>query len=94
MANRLLLGLCLLATTATAQPSQPLYQNPTAPTDARVQDLLARMTVAEKVGQLSTLLGWEMYQKNGQKVGISPAYKKAVDERHIGALCATLRADH
>jgi beta-glucosidase len=93
MANRLLLGLCLLATTATAQPSRPLYQNPIAPTDARVQDLLARMTVAEKVGQLSTLLGWEMYQKNGQKVGISPAYKKAVDERHIGALWATLRAD-
>jgi beta-glucosidase len=93
MANRLLLGLCLLATAATAQPSRPLYQNPTAPTDTRVQDLLARMTVEEKVGQLSTLLGWEMYQKNGQKVGISPAYKKAVDERHIGALWATLRAD-
>jgi beta-glucosidase len=93
MANRLLLGLCLLATAATAQPGRPLYQNPTAPTDARVQDLLARMTVEEKVGQLSTLLGWEMYQKTGQKVGISPAYKKAVDERHIGALWATLRAD-
>ncbi|HET9504209.1 MAG TPA: glycoside hydrolase family 3 N-terminal domain-containing protein [Hymenobacter sp.] len=93
MVNRLLLGLCLLATAATAQPGRPLYQNPTAPTDARVQDLLARMTVEEKVGQLSTLLGWEMYQKKGQKVGISPAYKKAVDERHIGALWATLRAD-
>jgi beta-glucosidase len=94
MANYLLLGLCLLgATTAIAQPSQPLYQNRTAPTEARVRDLLARMTVAEKVGQLSTLLGWEMYQKDGQKVSISPAYQKAVNERHIGALWATLRAD-
>jgi beta-glucosidase len=94
MANFSLLGLCLLgATTAIAQPSQPLYQNRTAPTEARVRDLLARMTIEEKVGQLSTLLGWEMYQKEGQKVGISPAYQKAVDERHIGALWATLRAD-
>jgi beta-glucosidase len=51
------------------------------------------MTVEEKVGQLSTLLGWEMYQKDGQNVSASAAYKKAVDERHIGALWATLRAD-
>jgi beta-glucosidase len=94
MTTYLALGLCLLsATAASAQSAKPLYQNRQAPTEARVNDLLARMTVAEKVGQLSTLLGWEMYQKDGQRVGISTAYKKAVDERHIGALWATLRAD-
>jgi beta-glucosidase len=94
MPNYFALGLCLLATTATcAQSAKPLYQDRQAPTEARVNDLLARMTVPEKVGQLSTLLGWEMYQKDGQRVGISAAYKKAVDERHIGALWATLRAD-
>ncbi|TVT39529.1 beta-glucosidase [Hymenobacter setariae] len=94
MPKYLALGLCLLGATATyAQSKKPLYQDRTAPTDARVQDLLARMTTEEKVGQLSTLLGWEMYQKDGQKVSASAAYKKAVDERHIGALWATLRAD-
>ncbi|RZK38938.1 MAG: beta-glucosidase, partial [Hymenobacter sp.] len=94
MPNYLALGLCLLSATATyAQATKPLYQNRQATTEARVQDLLARMTVEEKVGQLSTLLGWEMYQKEGQKVSASVAYKKAVDERHIGALWATLRAD-
>jgi beta-glucosidase len=94
MSKYLALGLCLLgATTTYAQSKKPLYQDRTAPTDARVQDLLARMTTEEKVGQLSTLLGWEMYQKDGQKVSASAAYKKAVDERHIGALWATLRAD-
>ena len=94
MTTHLALGLCLLsATAATAQSAKPLYQNRQAPTEARVNDLLARMTVPEKVGQLSTLLGWEMYQKDGQKVSASAAYKKAVDERHIGALWATLRAD-
>jgi len=94
MPKYLALGLCLLGATATyAQSKKPLYQDRTAATDARVQDLLARMTTEEKVGQLSTLLGWEMYQKDGQKVSASAAYKKAVDERHIGALWATLRAD-
>jgi beta-glucosidase len=94
MPKYLALGLCLLGATATyAQSKKPLYQDHTAATDARVQDLLARMTTEEKVGQLSTLLGWEMYQKDGQKVSASVAYKKAVDERHIGALWATLRAD-
>jgi len=94
MPKYLALGLCLLSiTTATAQSKRPLYQNSQAPTEARVQDLLGRMTTAEKVGQLSTLLGWEMYQKEGQRVSASAAYRKAVDERHIGALWATLRAD-
>ena len=94
MPNYLALGLCLLgATAAHAQSKKPLYQDRTAPTEARVTDLLARMTTEEKVGQLSTLLGWEMYQKDGAKVGVSAAYQKAVNERHIGALWATLRAD-
>ena len=94
MMKHLALGLCLLsAPAACAQATRPLYQDRTAPTEARVQDLLARMTLEEKVGQLSTLLGWEMYQKDGQQVSASAAYKKAVDERHIGALWATLRAD-
>ncbi|MFD1874193.1 glycoside hydrolase family 3 N-terminal domain-containing protein [Hymenobacter bucti] len=94
MPNYLALSLCLLGATATyAQSSKPLYQNRQATTEARVQDLLGRMTVEEKVGQLSTLLGWEMYQKDGQKVNYSTAYKKAVDERYVGALWATLRAD-
>ncbi|OUJ74192.1 glycoside hydrolase family 3 N-terminal domain-containing protein [Hymenobacter crusticola] len=94
MIKHFTLSLCLLGATATyAQKAKPVYKDSKVPTDARVKDLLGRMTVEEKVGQLSTILGWEMYQKDGQKVGISAAYKKAVDERHIGGLWATLRAD-
>ncbi|UOR06092.1 glycoside hydrolase family 3 C-terminal domain-containing protein [Hymenobacter aerilatus] len=76
-----------------AVAQKPLYKDRNAATEARVKDLLGRMTVEEKVGQLGTLLGWEMYEKNGQRVGTSAAYRKAIDERHIGALWATLRAD-
>ncbi|TGD77568.1 glycoside hydrolase family 3 N-terminal domain-containing protein [Hymenobacter wooponensis] len=89
----LILGLYLMGAAARAQTARPVYQDPQAPTEERVRDLLARMTVEEKVGQLSTVLGWEMYEKKGARITTSAAYRKAVDERHIGALWATLRAD-
>src|SRR5271170_6022332 len=36
------------------QPAKPLYQNEKAPIPARVRDLLARMTLEEKVAQLQS----------------------------------------
>ncbi|QRY57793.1 glycoside hydrolase family 3 N-terminal domain-containing protein [Sphingobacterium siyangense] len=75
------------------QAQQLPYKNSTLPIEKRVSDLLGRMTVEEKVGQLSKLLGWEMYIKNGKQVTISNKLRKAVKEQHIGLLWATLRAD-
>lgn len=77
----------------TGVDSKPLYKNPNATVLARVNDLLNRMTPEEKVGQLSILLGWEMYQKEGTGVTPSQKFIQAVKERNIGALWATLRAD-
>jgi len=75
------------------QAQQFPYKNSTLPTEKRVSDLLGRMTVEEKVGQLSKLLGWDMYSKKGKQVTISNKLRKAVKEQHIGLLWATLRAD-
>jgi len=75
------------------QAQQAPYKNSKTPTEKRVQDLLGRMTKEEKVGQLSKLLGWEMYEKGGKGVGVSAKLKKAVQDQHIGLLWATLRAD-
>ena len=87
-------GLSLLLSVTHAQKATtPLYKNATAPVDKRVRDLLGRMTVDEKVGQLSTLLGWEMYQRQGNSVSASEKFKQAVQTQHIGMLWATLRAD-
>jgi beta-glucosidase len=84
----------LFSPAVNAQKSAaPLYKNAAAPVDKRVQDLLKRMTTEEKVGQLSTLLGWEMYQKQGDNVAVSDKFRKAVKDEHIGMLWATLRAD-
>jgi beta-glucosidase len=84
----------LLSPVVNAQKvAVPLYKNEAAPVDKRVQDLLKRMTTEEKVGQLSTLLGWEMYQKQGDNVTVSDKFRKAVKDDYIGMLWATLRAD-
>jgi beta-glucosidase len=53
MAQLLTLLLPLVAAAAAAAPAPPpLYLDPDAPVDARVADLLARMTLDEKVAQL------------------------------------------
>jgi beta-glucosidase-like glycosyl hydrolase len=43
------------AQTPTASSTQPRYKDPSAPIDARVADLLGRMTLEEKVAQLTTI---------------------------------------
>ncbi|PWG80099.1 glycoside hydrolase family 3 N-terminal domain-containing protein [Pararcticibacter amylolyticus] len=71
----------------------PLYKDAKASVESRVSDLIGRMTLEEKVGQLSVLLGWEMYEKQGDKVSVSDVYRKAQADQHTGMLWATLRAD-
>ena len=53
----ILLGLALFAGTASAQVSQarPPYLDPTLPIERRIDDLLGRMTLEEKVGQMLCL---------------------------------------
>jgi beta-glucosidase len=50
------LGGPLLATQSTAAPARPAYLDPRAPVAARVADLLRRMTLAEKVGQMDQIV--------------------------------------
>lgn len=73
---------------------KPLYKNPNAPTENRVKDLLGRMTLAEKIGQLCCPLGWEMYTKAGERhVQPSAKFIEQMDKMPVGAFWATLRAD-
>lgn len=73
--------------------AQPLYKNPQASVEARVQDLLSRMTTQEKVGQLCSPTGWEMYEKQGKGVVVSDAFVKLMQDVQPGTFWATLRAD-
>ena len=45
----------------SAQPEMPIYKDPHQPVAKRVDDLLARMTLDEKVAQLETI--WEQKAK-------------------------------
>jgi beta-glucosidase len=52
----LAVGMALVALAPAAVPnSTPLYKDPNAAVEARVEDLLARMTLAEKVAQMMSI---------------------------------------
>ncbi len=91
------------ASAATSpKPKEVLpYKNAALPIEERVADLLSRMTLEEKVGQLRCTMAWNYYDikdeglKNRDKAAVTPSesFKKDIDEEHIGMLWATFRAD-
>lgn len=76
-----------------AQQPIEIYKNPRLSVEQRVADLLSRMTLEEKVGQILCPLGWEMYEINGNEVSPSDKFKQLLKERYAGMLWATYRAD-
>ena len=82
--KKLLSGVLLLSgmlCTGRVMAQQWLYKQAAVPIEYRVKDLLGRMTIEEKVGQLCCPLGWEMYTKTGKnEVTVSELYKKKMAE--------------
>ncbi|MCY1721253.1 glycoside hydrolase family 3 C-terminal domain-containing protein [Prolixibacteraceae bacterium Z1-6] len=72
--------------------AQP-YKNPNLSAAERTHDLLSRMTLEEKVGQMLCPMGWEMYEQNGDEVSCSDKFKNELQKKHTGMLWATYRAD-
>ncbi len=88
----LLIAACCLQGMTIAQ--EPVYRQASAPIEERVSDLLGRMTLEEKIGQICCPLGWEMYTKvSPDSVTISDKYRQQMDEAPIGSYWAVLRAD-
>ncbi|MET8982499.1 glycoside hydrolase family 3 N-terminal domain-containing protein [Streptomyces sp. NPDC004539] len=74
----------------------PLYQDPTAPTESRVADLLSRMTLREKVGQLNQrMYGWDAYDRapDGEFVLTEALDEETTRWEGLGALYGLMRAD-
>lgn len=89
---RCCLFFCLLLATADLSYAQD-YKDARLPVSQRVSDLLNRMTLEEKVGQLLCPLGWEMYEKRDNDVTHSTKFEELVQQYGIGMLWATYRAD-
>ena len=88
---------CLLTAAAVLSacgPKAPLYKDADRSAEERADDLLKRMTVEEKLGQLLCPLGWPMYDKvSADSVTISDAYRDFIQNQHGGMLWAVFRAD-
>lgn len=73
----------------------PVYRQADAPVEARVADLLSRMTLEEKAGQILCPMGWEMYVKAPDgTVTISDEFRRQNSAgMPRGSYWAVLRAD-
>ncbi|MBQ3504473.1 MAG: glycoside hydrolase family 3 C-terminal domain-containing protein [Oscillospiraceae bacterium] len=71
------------------------YQNPKLPVEERVSDLLSRMTLREKVGQLTQrLYGFTSFERRGEEVVFSDEFKNEVEYYSgLGTLYGLHRAD-
>ena len=84
--------LALMAMSMNAKNNYP-YQDSSLPVEQRVEDLLSRMTIEEKAGQLVCLMGWDSYQIDGKKVTTSEKFRHEMDSLYVGMYWAVFRAD-
>ena len=96
--KRILLSIAICCTAlslsaAKKAKTQFPYQNPQLTVEERVNDLIGRMTLEEKVGQLRCTLAWNYYTIKGKDVVPSELFKKDIAEGQIGMLWGTYRAD-
>lgn len=79
----------------------PVYKDASQPVEARVKDLLSRMTPKEKIGQLICPFGWPMYEKISagkegnvlDSIAITDNYRQFIDSLGGGMLWGAFRAD-
>lgn len=75
--------------------SEPLFRDPGMPVAHRVRDLLSRMTLTEKVGQVNQrMYGWDAYERTASGHRLTDAFRAEVAAGDgMGALYGLQRAD-
>ena len=89
MMKRIIFATITLATLICTAAPIPYRE----PIELRVENLLLRMTLEEKVGQVMCLMGWDSYQIDGNEVNVSEKFIKEQNEQHVGMYWAVFRAD-
>lgn len=73
--------------------AKDIYEDPSAPVEDRVEDLLKQMTAEEKAGQLLAEFGWPLYTRTGDKVTLTDEAEKVIVQHGVGSLWGFMRAD-
>ena len=76
-------------------PEPELFRDPSKSVQERVDDLLPRLILTEKVGELNQkILGWQAWSKDGDRFTTTELLDRELDRRHgIGAIYGLQRAD-
>lgn len=70
------------------------YRDTSKPIEIRIEDLLSRMTVQEKIGQMLQPFGWKVYHKEADGIALTETFKRQLlEEGGVGSLYGVLRAD-
>ncbi len=98
--KKMLAVLLLFAALPCAFAQTLPYRDATLPVSQRVEDLLARMTLEEKAGQLRVTLGWNYHERVGagvpggeDGVRLTDSFRKEVISEGVGMIWGAFRAD-
>lgn len=92
--RKVLLFVASLLYIGTAQAQLIEYRDETDINSAHYLDnLLSKMTLEEKVGQLRCTLAWNYCERKGNDVVLTSLFEKEVLQEGVGNLWATFRAD-
>ena len=71
------------------------YENPALSPEERAEDLVSRMTLQEKIGQLGQkLYGFTCFARNGEEITLSREFEEEVERCYgLGTLYGLYRAD-
>lgn len=70
-----------------------IFEDKTQSIDKRVDNLLSQMTKQEKQGQLLMDLGWQYYERTGNKIQLTPYAFSTIQEKKLGSLWGFFRSD-
>ncbi|MBO4923280.1 MAG: beta-glucosidase, partial [Bacteroidales bacterium] len=91
--KRILTTLLIFAALPAAFAQMLPYRDASLPVEERLDDLMGRMTLEEKAGQLRVTLGWEYHERVGEDVKLTELFRKEVLEEGVGMVWAAFRAD-
>ena len=93
--KRFVFILTTMMTVATAfaqKQDVPLYKNPKASVEARVNDLLSRMTLEEKVGQMNQLIGIEHFKESSVAIAAEDLSTNTASAYYPGSTLGDMEA--